>query len=147
MKNPWPIALTLVILAFVAMVVGFVIWSLGHRVHLVAPDYYEREIRYQDQIDREVRTRDLGPEYGLTHDAAGHRLVVRIPAEHAGASGTVELYRPSDAALDREIPLAADGEGRQEISLAGLKSGLWRARLTWAHGTNEYFVATTLIAQ
>lgn len=147
LKNPWPIALTFIILAFVAAMVTFVIWSLGHRVDLVAPDYYEQEIRYQDQIDREERTNELSSEYGLFHDAATGSLIVRIPPEHAAAEGTIELYRPSDAALDREFPLSVHGDGRQEISLSSFAAGLWRARLRWTHQTNEYFVATAFMLE
>ena len=147
MRNPWPYALTAVIVAFAAAVVAFVVWSLGHRVDLVAPDYYEREIRHQEQIDREARTRNLPATYGLFHDARTGTLLIRIPGEHRDATGVLSLYRPSDAALDREIALVVDSEGKQEVRLDTLASGLWRARLTWTHGTNEYYVASTLIVE
>jgi hypothetical protein len=147
MKNPWPIVLTVVIVAFIVTMVSFVVWSLGHRQDLVAPDYYEREIRYQEQIERETRTRDLPGEYGLFHEAAAARLRVRIPPAHTPAKGSIELYRPSDAGLDRTITLEVNENGEQAVDLTNLAPGLWRARLRWTYGTNEYYVAYAVVVE
>ncbi|MBU0679147.1 MAG: FixH family protein [Verrucomicrobia bacterium] len=139
-NNPWPLFLTIFILLFVATVVGFVIWSLGHRVDLVSPEYYEQEIRYQDRIDSEARTARLGSMVGITHVKNAKSLIIQIPDNHSEAEGSIILYRPSDKKLDRQLDLAVDQNGRQTVDLSDLQSGMWRARLSWRVTTNDYYL-------
>jgi hypothetical protein len=68
-------------------------------------------------------------------------LVLSLPAAHAAsATGTVTLYRPSDASADRVLPLAIDPAGRQPIALDGLARGRWLLQVRWsAQGRHYYY--------
>ena len=133
MRNPWPIGLAVFISACAATMAGFVVFSTRHRTDLVSPDYYAREIAYQQHIDREQRADGLSAAEVIRYDHATRSLLVALPADRASlvSEGAVELYRPADAGRDRRTPLALGADGRQSIPAADLARGLWRVRLGW----------------
>jgi hypothetical protein len=50
-------------LFFVVMTLAMVVYFMGHKVDLVAEDYYKQEIEYQDQIDKIANTQALQNAY------------------------------------------------------------------------------------
>ena len=74
--------------------VGFVVFCSLHPTDLVAPDYYERELRYQGQIQRMGQAQAQATT--VRYDAATQRIQVSFPAElmRSGVSGSIQLYRP-----------------------------------------------------
>lgn len=128
-SHVWPRAIFGFIGLFFLAMVGFVIYSTRQRTELVAPDYYDQEIRYQERIDATRRAAEAGLAGALRHDAATASLQVSLPG--LSATGHVAAYRPSSAALDRTWPLALDEAGRQSIGIGDLAAGRWRISLTW----------------
>lgn len=138
--EPWPIALIAFFTVFIGLVASFITFAVNQKMDLVRPDYYEEEIRYQKQFDRIRRTQELGTEVGMKADAVGGELILRIPVGHVAGfgGGTLQLYRPSDAAQDRLIRLEPDAGGVQRVELRDLGEGLWRAKLRWSAGGEEF---------
>ncbi|MBL9129377.1 MAG: FixH family protein [Verrucomicrobiales bacterium] len=139
--NPWPASIVATFVVFVSATIALVVVSGKDRVDLVAPDYYEQEIRYQTRIDQLRRTEPFATEISAAFDPALRRIAVNIPAKHAaaGATGDVQLYRPDHAGADRHVALAADGNGTQVVPAADLKPGLWKARIRWKVGSDEFY--------
>ena len=135
--NPWPVAITLFIAALIGGVVAFAVFSVKHRVDLVAPDYYDQEIRYQQQLDGSRRALRL--EGGPVLSVTGQTLSIAVP-NHLNATGTVTFYRPSDARLDQVFPLRLDDQGRQAVDLHGLAEGRWRIRVNWVVSNQTFLV-------
>ena len=129
--NPWPYGVAGFLVLFATTVVLFARFALGHPVDLVRPDYYEQEIRHQQQMDRVERTRALGDRAGVRLDASRGAVVITVPASHAGPEpvGTVQFYRPSDPARDRIVPLP----------------GLWKVQLRWSAGDQEYSIDVPVV--
>jgi hypothetical protein len=73
----------------------------------------------------------------VTFDAVNNCIVIALPA--AQASGVIQFYRPSNAKLDHEIPLAIDAHGVQTIDAKAMAAGLWKVRLQWSVNGQEYF--------
>lgn len=145
--EPWPVGLIAFFAVFIAGVATFIASAVSQRMDLVRPDYYEEEIRYQVQLGRLQRTRELGASARLDCDVAGRRVLVRVPASHAAAGlrGQVTLYRPSDARSDRSMPLEVSATGEQTTTLEGLGPGLWRVRVRWESGGLEYHMEEAVV--
>ncbi len=146
-RNLWPLGIGAAFAVFLTGTVGLIVLASFHRPELVTPDYYERELRYQQTYDSRERARALGAEADVTFDPAARRLVVHLPARHVAAVpvGTVHLYRPAAAGADREMPLAPDSQGRQELDARDLAPGLWRVRVEWRHAEQTYTLERTLV--
>ena len=132
----WGKGILLVIFAFVAFIMTLVIISVRQDdIHLVTENYYEKEIKYQDQIEREKSAAALDREV-LVFDAQAKAMVLDLPV---GAKGNLQLFRPSDARLDQELSLDITEEGKTTVPLEKLKSGYWRVQLTWTENGVEFY--------
>lgn len=143
--NPWPYALIAYFAVFISAVIGFITWSVHQKMDLVGADYYDQEIRYQSQIDKLRRTAAMGPAMPI--DYAPGRITFRLPREQVsqGVTGSVQLYRPSNAGMDRTVPLAVDSTGLQHIDATALTAGLWRIRISWKAGGEEFYRDDSLV--
>jgi nitrogen fixation protein FixH len=143
--NPWPYALIAFFAVAILGTATLVYISVTNSSDLVAKDYYDQEMRYQGRLDQLHRTQPLEDRIGVEH--AGDVVRLRLPKEHAagGAAGTVSLYRPSAAGADKSYPLALDGEGRQALSVSDLGTGLWKVRIQWKVGVEEYYTERNLV--
>ncbi len=140
--NPWPIS---IIAFFVVALIGcgtFVAYCNRHPVDLVAADYYEQEVRYQGQIDRLQHAQAQGSLASITYDADTRCIRVSLPPDspQSGVTGSIQLYRPSAISLDRQIKLATDVKGVQNIDAAGLAPGLWKVKISWKAGQQDCFM-------
>ncbi len=133
----WGKGILITIIAFVGFMMTLVVISVRQDdIHLVSENYYEKEIKYQDQIEREKAARKLGRDV-LVFDSPSKTMILDLPV---GAKGSLQLFRPSDARLDREVTLDVTNEGKTTVPLDQLKSGYWRIQLTWTENGVEFYL-------
>lgn len=132
----WGKGILVTIILFVAFIMTLVVISVKQDdIHLVTENYYEKEIKYQEQIEREKSAAQLSREV-LLFDDASKVILLDLPI---GAKGELQLFRPSDARLDQLLPLEIKDAGKTSISLNQLKPGYWRVKLTWVEDGVEYY--------
>ena len=144
-RNLWPYAIIGTFILFIAGMGTMVVMACRSNTDLVSHDYYEQELRFQGRIDSLGRTHSLGAT--ARYDAVSHRIVITLPAAHAGKSvdGKIQLYRPSAAGMDRQFKLAPDDKGMQTLDAADLKNGLWKIRVAWNVAGQDYFLDQKII--
>jgi hypothetical protein len=138
--NPWPFGIIAVFVLLFIGITAVIIIAFTHRETLVSENYYEQEITYQSQIDDTARAQKSGA--AISSNATGGKLVISLPVAQLAQklSGTIELYRPSDPTLDQTIRLAPRADGTQSLDSAKLAAGLWRVRVKWNAGGQNYFL-------
>jgi nitrogen fixation protein FixH len=138
--NPWPYGIMLFFVLLVCALAGVVAIAATHRESMVSENYYEQELKFQEQIDGAARAQKSGARLQL--EPEGGKLVVTVPAEQAvrKCSGVIEFYRPSSPALDCEFPLAPGADGSQTVDVSKLAAGLWQVRVKWSAGGQDYFL-------
>lgn len=145
--NPWPIS----IIAFFTVAVfgcgAFVAFCSRHPADLVSADYYEQEIRYQSQIDGRQHAQERARSATVIYDSKTRLISICLPAVDSSSQvvGKVQLYRPSAMDLDREFPLVPKAGGVQEIDASTMLPGLWKVRVSWTVGAQDYFVDQKLV--
>ncbi len=146
-SNPWPYAVIGWMLLFGTGMAAWVVVAVRNDPELVRPDYYEQEIAYQKQIDRLSRTAAVRSEVSVAYDIAKSQVALRIPTQHLAdkPAGTIHFYRPSNAKLDFDLPLAVDASGKQSFPTAKLLGGLWKVQVSWTSGGQEYFHDQSLV--
>ena len=140
----WPLGITLTLVFFVLFLVGTVLFSRTVPVNLVSENYYEHSLNFQQHLDTVERTAALSDGVRWEYLAAENALDVQIPAANT-VVGAVHLSRPSDANMDRHLPLIPDADGQQRIELAGLSKGLWRVSLSWKTDGEAFFAEEVLV--
>ncbi len=145
-QNPWPAGLVLFFILFTAYIVGFVIFASRQKMDLVREDYYDQEIRFQQQIDRVQRTAPVLAAAGIDYDRARGMVTVSLPSlSRDVVTGAVSFYRPSDASMDNNVQLGLDPAGRQSISVRSLRTGFWKVRIQWKSAGQEYFFEKPIV--
>lgn len=144
-RSFWPYAIMIWMAIFATGVFSFIVFAQRNHVDLVGADYYAQEIQFQKQIDRVANTRAVKREVSIRY-AAGE-IDLALPAEHArqNPTGTIQLYRPSDASLDQQVLLEVGSDGGQKIDAKKLLPGLWKVRVTWKAGGEEYFFDQSIV--
>lgn len=145
-RNPWPYAIIGYFVIFITGVITWITFAVRNDQQLVRADYYEHEITYQKQIEREARTASLAGNVLVEYDSGHQRVAVVLPPSvPANARGKISFYRPSDARLDRQLDLALDKQNSQVLDVNSLRPGLWKLRLTWSDGEREYAYEKALV--
>ena len=146
-RNLWPYAIIVFCALFVTGTIGLIVMACSQRVDLVSKDYYEQELRFQGQIDRTERTRREASQAAVAYDAADQHITVSLPPGQArgNVSGSIELYRPSAAGMDRAVKLELDANGIQRLDAAGLAPGLWKVRVTWTAEKQNYYLEQKVV--
>lgn len=144
-RNLWPVAIISYFIVFITGMIIFIGWAVRQKEDLVRSDYYAEGIRFQQHVDRVSRTKQLASGTKISYDGQTQAISIDIPNEHKGASGFIQLYRPSDAAQDKRFPLMLNVDGSQQIDARGLSTGLWKVRCYWKVADQEYYADESII--
>lgn len=135
----WGAKITILYVGFVIMILSLVGLTMYQNVDLESADYYEQELKFQDKIDRIKSTNEL-PEQ-LSWQISSGNLAIKFPGLFAKnkLSGNINLFRPSDAHLDKKFEISTDTTGTQNISTAQLPSGRYKLIVNWSVNGKDYY--------
>ncbi|MDX5436302.1 MAG: FixH family protein [Pontibacter sp.] len=141
----WPYAIIAAIVLFMGYIAMFVYKAMQQDVDLVSKDYYEQEIKYQDQIDRIGRTKAAG-DVMINYNPEAQHILVQLPESFKAQSinGKVNLFRPSDDKLDQELPLQLGRDLSQLVETTELEKGLWKVRVSFTAAEESYYAEQTI---
>jgi len=132
----WGTGILLSIIGFIVIIMTMVVISVRmDGIELVTEGYYEKEIAYQDQIDKEQVTLDQNRDV-ISFNSQKQLLILDLPA---GVKGNLHLFRPSNAELDQKLSLDGSNIGVIEIPVDKLKEGYWKAQLNWTENGIEFY--------
>lgn len=140
MKWHWGTKIMLVYSGFVLFMLGMVYLCTRQHYDLVAADYYDQEIRYQEVIDGKKNTSLLGRDVVITRSA--QEVTVELPVDCE--TGMVQFYRPSDAA--RDLTMSLSGTNRVSVPINRLGNGSYQVKARWVHGGRPYYSEQVFIA-
>lgn len=144
----WPYAIVVCMILFMAYIAMFVYKAMKQDVGLVSKDYYEQEIKYQDQIERVKRTQALG-DVMVNYSAEDKTVLLQMPATYRekNLTGTITLFRPSNDKLDKQLPLELGRDQSQLLDAKDLESGIWKVRVSFSDGEETFYSEKTIQIQ
>lgn len=127
-----------IVLSVIGLII-LIIFSGKVKFGMVDDNYYEKDLQYQDQIDRIERTENLIEPVLI--DIIGSYINIDFPMQFnpADISGSIRLYRPSNPDLDQYINILLDNDGRQLIKSDKLLAGAWKVMIEWYYDDNDYY--------
>jgi hypothetical protein len=135
----WGKSIIAAFILFGAFIATLVTICVRQDINLVTKDYYREELEYQRQIDRIAHTAMLSERPSIKVEGGG-LLKIIYPDFARVQNGALELFRPSDARMDRKFELKRTKELSQFVSTAGMIKGMYRARLRWTMNGEEFFL-------
>jgi hypothetical protein len=137
MKFNWGTGIVLSFILFAGSILFIILVPFNQEVDLVTKDYYDKEIVYQQQIDRTDRTERLKEEIKIEHNSS--LLNINFPVNYGSVSGEILFYRPSDAKKDFIKEIVTDNSNSQVIDISRLEPGLWKVRVNWNMKEQSYY--------
>lgn len=140
-ERRWAWGIALLYGCFVVFIIGLIVFASAQDFPLVEPDYYQKELRYQQRIDQTAGSLALADRLAIELGENSPTLTLSFPREFDAAriSGTITLYRPSDPHLDQTLHIDAKTMNIQTIPVGNLSPGLWYVKVDWRHGDDVYF--------
>src|ERR1700759_3878517 len=87
-RNPWPIAIVVFFIGFFLFTAGLVVFASRQKMDLVRGDYYDEEIRYQEQLNRMNSTLPIANQVAIRYGPQTRRITVSLPASQAQHKAT-----------------------------------------------------------
>jgi hypothetical protein len=136
----WGTGIVIGIIIFVVITITMTMIFMTQEVNLVADNYYEKTLEYQDEIDKVNRTKALDEEVKINFN--GEVVTILFPSAYLekNISGEIYFYRPSNPALDFKLPLKLGVEGNHTIPVERIEKGFWRLKLNWMMDGDGYYI-------
>jgi hypothetical protein len=139
MKMNWGYKIVFAYVFFVIFIAVIATKAMRSNIDLVEKDYYQKEMVFQDQIGRVNNAKAIDAQLKFDYYSGSKTAELEFPKNHF-KSGTVVLYRPSDAKKDQKIDLKSNGSVTSfTIPLSKLSTGLWKAKILWTDGKKEFY--------
>jgi hypothetical protein len=135
----WGKKIAILYIGFVVLTLAFVFFAMTQKVDLVTDNYYEKELKYQEQIDKSKRTKELKEKTDI--QILDKTVKIKYPnkPDKNSQKDFILFYRPSDPSKDLKIQVSADSLGIQVIPTEKFTKGFWKIKLSWTSGGNEYY--------
>lgn len=146
MRISWGVKIAATYIFFVIAILVLVVIFMNQDVGLVTKDYYAKEIKYQDQIDKENRTKELAEQLNINLEAGIIKLSFPKFFRPTEIGGTIQFYRPADKTKDFAVNIALDSTHTQSLSATNLEKGLWKVQVDWNAKGNTYFNEKIIMA-
>jgi len=137
-KWNWGTKITIAIILFVSMILGFVYTATQNRIILVEKDYYPKGLVYQSRID-EIKNAASFRDSLVFKQSKG-RLFLKIP-NTSPDSGNITFYRPNEEkALDIVQPVSTNAPIDVVFPKKHFKMGFYILKISWWQNGKGYYI-------
>ncbi|WMJ73156.1 FixH family protein [Cytophagaceae bacterium ABcell3] len=133
----WGYSIAVAFAFFMAFIIYLVVGTYKQNVDLVFDDYYVREIKFQEQIDKSVNAADKPLKWSVRNDS----VVVKFPesVDFQTLSGEIVFYRPDHSGSDIKERIFPGTSGEQVFPVSKFRQGKYRLKTDWQSGGNNYY--------
>ena len=140
MKINWGTAIVISVVSFIVFIMYFVVrmsTNADYDHDLVTEDYYQEELKYQDEIDKEENAKTL--KTNIAWEKTKDGILIKFPENLniKDIKGKVFLYRPSNKQLDFETPISLSNHNLL-IPDNRLLDGRWDITIDWTYNNRAY---------
>ncbi len=136
MKLNWGHKLTIFTVAFMLFIIACVTFMMKQNVDLVDADYYEKGIKYQEEIDQSKESYRL-VNIDLDSNAA-MLTVTALDSSINKMEGDLFFYRPSDKSKDFSIKVGCSYNEPFKYSVSALAKGPWKVTILWEDESGKH---------
>lgn len=131
MKFNWGYKIVTFYVVFVIGIMVLVFKSASQKVDLVATDYYEQELKYQQKINARTNSGALSSPLIISCNKENVQII--LPAEMKGKTVTANIlmYCPSDNTNDHAVQLSTT-DALFNFNMKDGTKGLFVAKVNWS---------------
>jgi hypothetical protein len=146
-KINWGWRIAILYLSFVFFILFMVFRAQQESIELVTTDYYAKELKYQEQLDKMNRANALAEPLQWNVDASGITLLFPIEQAQKGVKANVLLYCPSNSKNDFAVDITVDEQGKYFIPASKLNSAVYQLQIEWQAADVSYYNEGTIKIQ
>jgi hypothetical protein len=139
MKFNWGYGILIVIMFFIAAILTLVYKCTKQNIDLVSNNYYEQELKYDQQMEKEKNNLTLSENIKVGYNDTTKSVVFHYPSTSDKLTGNITFFKPDDARLDFNKPILCDNSLTQTISSLQMKKGWWKVKINWKNGELAYY--------
>ena len=135
----WGHGLMVVILLFLAGMLGMLYVASRQTNEMVDDHYYQKELAYQGVIDAGKNLKALTDESLVSQTPVN--ILLRFPkgSYENLKSGTIEMQRNDESRNDLHLTLPLSGTATYEIPKTSLIRGLYKLKISWINDQVPYY--------
>lgn len=132
---------------FVAFMLFLVYKTTTVKDGLVTKDYYAKELRFQEQIDKQSRANQL--KEALSWNVSGTKIELKFPEEVLSQNVKAEIlfYNASDDKRDFTLNCTPDSNGICQLSSDKFQGGIYEMKIDWSANGVTYYNEGTINIQ
>ena len=134
MKINWGYGIMIATGIFMAFILTLVYKCSKQNIDLVSTNYYEQELKYDEQILKEKNTTELKEDLKINFDSVRQTILIHYPSDTKNLSGEISFIKPDDAKLDFNMKIIPGDASSQTIPAAKMKKGRWNVKVNWNFG-------------
>jgi hypothetical protein len=139
-KTNWGTGIAIVIVLFLVFTIAQVLVIHNYVDYdLVEEEYYAAEIKYQTQIEKIKRAKNLDEPLNIKINNETIEFTFPSIFNSTSILGNIFFYKPSDDLLDKNVPIKLDDKNYMAFSTKDLASGLWKIKVDWEVEGVTYF--------
>jgi hypothetical protein len=114
---------------------------------LVTPYYYAKELKFQEQVDKQKRTHELKEQ--LSWNVDGKEIAIQFPSDMLAKDVKAEIlfYNASEAKRDFTVTCTPDSTGLCQVNSDKFKHGVYEMKIDWSAGGVSYYNEGTINIQ
>lgn len=140
----WGWKITLLYGGFVTMMVTLVVMSSQQDIPLVRDDYYEHDLKYNEQLTRMANSQKLTKNIEVSYDEPNSKITLQFPEEMIGLSGEVLVFRPSQEGIDFTLPIEKLTDNSLTFGTSEMLKGNWKLKINWENESTTYYKEVVL---
>lgn len=141
----WGKKIAIFIIIFILANIAFVLFSYFNKLELVTDNYYQKELLFQQEIDKANISKEISDSILVMNIKNGIRLSFPMSVVLKSSEGTISFYKPDNSSKDFRLKLDMDSSYAQTIPLSLLSKGLWRIKIEFIVGENNYLINKSII--
>ena len=146
MKFNWGHKIFLLYLLFMIMIGILVYKSTNQKLDLVSEDYYDKAVKYQNQINNIQNTQALADKPASIFNKNENVVEIKFPDNFIDTKikGTLFFFKPDNANLDFSVNIELNENNIQKIQANKLSRGNWKLKTNWTVNNTSYYQEETI---
>ena len=141
MKFNWGWGIALVCIGFALFISALVFRASQEKIEFVTDDYYGKELKFQEQINKEQNSLALQENIKVSYETGSNLILIRYPSsfDSKSISGDITFFKPDNSDLDFTSVIKCDEDHQQQFSAAKMKKGWWTLKINWTSNSVSYY--------
>lgn len=145
MKLNWGSSIAIFYSLFVIVMVAMVFYSKSFDNSLVVDNYYEKDLQYQQHINKLQNNQTLPIDLKILEDKQNKLVNFQFPQGFENLGGEIQFYRADDKSKDFSLKVNTDARGAQAISYQSMLPGRWTVKVDWEGDGKSFYKEEVII--